>query len=131
MDTLLIEATEFSPKIYFNPNENKFEIRGESRPENTSKFYAQLIQWVEQWKTDLSANPPSKHFVFEFRFDYFNSTSAKFILDFLQKLNELVHLIPDLKISIRWYYDSRDEDMRESGEEFSHLVDLPFEFVTL
>lgn len=131
MDTLLIEATEFSPKIYFNPNENKFEIKGESRPENTSKFYAQLIQWVEHWKTDLSANPPSKHFVFEFRFDYFNSTSAKFILDFLQKLNELVHLIPDLKISIRWYYDARDEDMRESGEEFSHLVDLPFEFVTL
>ncbi len=131
MNSLIIESTEFSPKIYFNPKENKFEISGESRPENTSKFYAQLNNWVNEFSDFLSENPSASNLLFEFKFEYFNSTSAKFLLDFLQKLEELSKKNAHIKISIRWFYDKQDEDMRDSGEEFSQLVNLPFEFIML
>ena len=133
MQALVVEQTEFTPYINFNPSTDKFEIRGESRPENSGKFYSKLISWISDFQISVKSNPSSlrKDMVFEFKFDYFNSTSAKFILDFLRQLEVLKLENPQLKITIKWYFDERDEDMRDSGEEFSHLVKLPFEFVTL
>ena len=127
--SLIIEPSDFSPKIYLNPSENKFEISGESRPENTSKFYSQLISWIDSLKAFLKVNPSSNKLIFEFRFEYFNSTSAKFILDFLQNLETVKNQNAGIEIIIRWHYDKRDEDMHDSGEEFSFLIKLPFELV--
>lgn len=129
MQELLIEQTEFSPQVNFNPAFGKFEISGESRPENTGKFYARIISWVEEFQAHLQNNAFTSPLIFEFKFDYFNSTSAKFILDFLRQLEVVQIENADLKISIHWHFDKRDEDMKESGEEFSHLVNLPFEFI--
>lgn len=129
MRKLNIESSDFSPRVYFNLDENKFEISGESRPENTSKFYAPIIEWAELLAQDELSTVVAKTLYFDFKFDYFNSTSAKFILDFLQTLQTCQSKLKDSKIIIRWHYDERDEDMRDSGEEFSHLVDLPFEFI--
>ena len=126
---LLIEQTDFSPLVNFNPTANKFEIRGESRPENTSKFYGVVINWIVDFQSHLAKNPSTKHLVFEFNFDYFNSTSAKFILDLLRQIEVLQIKNAEMNISIQWQYDALDEDMRDSGEEFSHLVKLPFVFV--
>jgi len=131
MKELKIAASEFSPKVYFSLSENKFEVSGESRPENTSKFYADLIAWADSVIANEIESIQVDKMIFEFRFDYFNSTSAKFILDFLQNLERMQGLLKGTKIIIQWYFDARDEDMRDSGEEFSHLVNLPFEFITV
>lgn len=32
-------------------------------------------------------------------------------------------------IKIIWYYKEKDEDIREAGEEYAKLVNLPFEFI--
>ena len=132
MNALLIEPSDFSPKVVFDPVKNLFEISGESRPENTSKFYVPLLQWLEQyqsvlyWEKDKVNNIPTK--VFEFKLDYFNSTSAKFIMDLLMQLDKMAQ--EGYPIKVKWFYDKRDEDMKESGEEFSKLLKkLPIEFV--
>ena len=132
MNALLIDPTDFSPKVVFDPTKNLFELAGESRPENTSKFYVPLLEWLTQyqsvlyWEKDKVSNMPTK--VFEFKLDYFNSTSAKFIMDVLMQLDKMAQ--EGYPIKVKWFYDKRDEDMKESGEEFSKLLKkLPIEFV--
>ena len=132
MNALLIESSDFSPKVMFDPAKNLFEISGESRPENTSKFYVPILQWLEQyqnvlyWEKDKFGQGAAR--VFEFKLDYFNSTSAKFIMDVLMQLDKMAQDGYDIKA--KWFYDKRDEDMKESGEEFSKLLKkLSIEFI--
>lgn len=129
MHALFLKPTDFTPLVNFDLSEGKFEIKGESRPENTGKFYAQLTEWLTNLRQELVANSIEKQLVFDFKFDYFNSTSAKYILDLLAILQEISNPLYKVNITVRWHYDKLDEDMRESGEEFSHLVSLPFEFI--
>lgn len=134
MNALIIEPSDFSPKVILDPTKNIFELSGESRPENTSKFYLPIIQWLEQyqtvlyWEKDKFGQETSR--VFEFKFDYFNSTSAKFIMDVLMQLDKMA--MEGYNIHAKWHYDKRDEDMKESGEEFSKLLKkLSIEFVEI
>lgn len=132
MDNLLLEATQTTPKVSLDSTSNKFEISGESRPENVSKFYAPIIKWFNQYDSVLffqkNQYGKSQEVILKFQLDYFNSTSAKFILDiFLQveKMNK-----EGYKTEIHWHYDQRDIDMKESGEEFAKLVpDLPVKYI--
>jgi len=39
--------------------------------------------------------------------------------------------LEDIKgMKILWYFHEDDEDMEEAGQEFSELVEIPFEFKT-
>ncbi len=131
MNPLKIEATEFSPTVILSSEIPHFEISGESRPENTGKFYTPIIEWLNQYKETLSSDKnaleKSKNLIFEFKFDYFNSTSAKYIMDILYQLDK--YQAEGLKPLIKWYYDAMDEDMKEAGEEFAKLIKTPIEFI--
>lgn len=127
MDALKIEATEISPKITFDPEVNFFEMAGESRPENVRKFFEPVVAWLDEFGLDLVNHKREEIAIFNFRFDYFNSSSAKFIMDILKKLEDLHR--KGAKIQVRWYYDEGDEDMQETGEEFSKIIEVPFEYI--
>ena len=62
-----------------------------------------------------------------FNFEYFNSTSAKYILDIFKSLNTLNSL--GVELDIKWLYEEDDEDMLEVGEEMSRMSKLKFEYV--
>ncbi len=131
MDSLIIEATEDSPRIMFDTVSNRFIISGESRPENAGKFYTPVINWIVNYEETLYAR---KHettddsaLVFAFKLDYFNSTSAKYIMDILLIIKKLVDL--GYKINIEWHYDKRDDDMLDAGNEFSDTAGLKFDFI--
>ncbi len=91
MDPLILEASDFSPKVVLDPVNNKFELSGESRPENAGKFYEPIVKWLEQYKAMLfwqkDKYGKANKVVFEFNLDYFNSTSAKHILDMLKQID--------------------------------------------
>ncbi|MBI2280534.1 MAG: DUF1987 domain-containing protein [Bacteroidetes bacterium] len=132
MTNLFIKNTEFTPLINFNTTENKFIISGESRPENTKLFYTPVLDWVINYYNLLyfqhegSKNKTLPIIVFEFQLDYFNSTSAKFLFDILQQLNKINKEITP--INIKWIFDKQDVDMKEAGQEFCNLLDIPFLF---
>lgn len=130
MDSLIIEATEDSPKIIFDTVSNRFMISGESRPENAGKFYTPVINWIVSYEETLSARKQAKDdsvLVFIFKLDYFNSTSAKYIMDILLIIKKFVD--QGYNINIEWHFDKRDDDMLDAGNEFSDTVDLKFDFI--
>lgn len=131
MSPLLIEETIATPMIILDYNNNNFKLMGCSRPEDVREFYGPIIQWLIDFKesinSDIIENHKADPIVFKFNFDYFNSSSAKFILDILVLVDD-IHSA-GLNTRIDWYYDESDDDMKEVGEELSEVVDFPFEYV--
>lgn len=119
MNILNLEGTEDTPKIIFDNQNKVYEISGRSLPEDSAEFFQPVLDWLNEYK-----DGPDAETAFQFKLEYFNTASSKLILDILSKLEE----VEGAKVT--WYYHEDDEDMEEAGEEFSELVDVPFEFKT-
>ncbi|MDX2196071.1 MAG: DUF1987 domain-containing protein [Cytophagales bacterium] len=118
MANINLEGTEDTPKIILDATNSIFEISGRSLPEDVSQFYKPILEW-------LDAFSPTGKVVFTFKLDYFNTASSKLILDILNRLEKLK--LKGANILIQWCHGEDDEDMKEAGEEFSELVEVPFE----
>lgn len=132
MTNLFIEATGNTPLIEFNKDKHSLLLKGESRPENTSQYYAPIIAWLDdyyKWIYFLTNESTSAQFEISvnFKLDYFNSTSTKFILDFFSKLSKLKDF-KSVKTTVNWFYFEMDEDMLENGEDFEAISGLDFVF---
>jgi len=123
MKPLYIKATQDTPAISFDGGVGIFEIKGNSYPENSAQFYLPLMEWLQELKNGYTGTV-----VFDFNFDYFNTSSAKFILEILRLLEEFQEI--GIQTSIRWHYFEDDIDVLESGEDYMSIVSLPFELVT-
>jgi hypothetical protein len=121
MDILKIKPTNDTPAITLDPENNIFEISGKSYPEDTKDFYSPVLKWIEEY-----ANECKTETSISFKLTYFNSSSYKPILDILNKLKEVKNHQCNFKV--QWHYKEGDLDMKEAGEEFSELVEVPFTF---
>lgn len=121
MNNINLEGTEDTPKIILDPTNNIFEISGRSLPEDCASFYKPILEWLSQFT-------PSSKLSFAFKLDYFNTASSKMILDILTRLEKIKE--KGLEVVVVWYHSEDDEDMQEAGEEFSELVEVPFEIKT-
>ena len=135
MRALKIEQTDNSPLVDLDLEEGTYLIKGESRPEDVSKFYEPVMKWFEDWGGQLyyrvqQFGKEQSHKV-KFQFEYFNSSSAKFIMDLILKINEINKSSSDINIVIEWVYDSLDEDIEEAGKEFEDLTSVQFNFISL
>lgn len=118
MNALNLEGTEDTPKIILDKNNGIMEISGRSLPEDSTDFYKPVLDWIEAYAQD-----PNPTTTFVFKLEYFNTASSKLILDVLYALEDIKG------IKVAWYFQDEDEDMEEAGQEFSELVEIPFEFV--
>lgn len=123
MEILKIESTEDSPQIVLDRESNILEISGRSLPEDVNTFYEPTMSWIEEYAKD-----PLDVTVFSFKFTYFNTASSKIILDILTRFEEMIE--EGHEVTVRWHYPEEDEDMMEAGEEYSEMVDVPFEMVS-
>lgn len=119
MQIINLEGTEDTPKIILDKTNGIFEISGRSLPEDSAEFYQPVLDWLEEYKENANSATD-----FVFKLEYFNTASSKLILDLLSQLEEIEG------VTVQWYYHEDDEDMQEAGEEFSELVEVPFEFNT-
>lgn len=132
MNSLLIIQTIDSPEVILDSQENIFKISGESRPENAGLFYEPILNWLEEYKKHIywikgEFNKTPK-INFEFHLEYFNSTSAKYILDIMNVLS-LMKKDEGIDIMMYWYYDEMDEDMLDSGKELSSLANIQLVYI--
>ncbi len=122
MAKLLIMATDESPQIMFDPSRGILDIFGKSLPENINDFYSPLEQAVVKYIEN-----PQPETTISFDLVYLNSASTKRILGIIYHFEELYK--SGAKVILNWYYDQFDEDMRDEGEDFARLTDLPVKMI--
>ena len=124
MEALVIEGTQKTPVVEFDPQKGVLEIKGRSIPENSIEFYKPLVDWLE----DYSDSTTSKTVV-NIHLEYFNTSSSKCILDVFKKL-ESIHKSNN-EVVINWYYEEDDEDMLEAGEDYESIIRVPFKMIEI
>lgn len=123
MENLYIEKTKATPAVNFDADSGVLEISGESYPENSMKFYQPVFNWLQQYLSETD-----RPIVFNFKLDYFNTSSSKCILNILEMLED-AHS-KGRKIDLNWYYQEEDDDMLENGQEFAEDMSLQFNFIS-
>jgi hypothetical protein len=124
MEKLNRKGTEDSPEVILDAENKVMEISGRSLPEDVATFYESVISWLEEY-----AKNPDQETVFTFRLDYFNTATSKVILDILVMFEQMIE--EGHSVKVRWFYDKEDEDMQAAGEEYSDMVDVPFELISI
>ena len=118
MNNLFIPRTSKTPDIFFDADQGVLEIKGRSIPENSVAFYAPVMQWL----TDYEKSPSAETQLIV-KLEYFNTSSSKCLIDIFRKLEKLHR--ENNSVTVVWYYEVIDEDMKESGEDFRDLVSMP------
>jgi len=120
MQTLQLAGTDQTPTVTLDKEKSIFEFSGRSLIDKAIQFYQPIIEWMAEY----SENPNSKTEVV-FRMEYMNTSSSKALFD----LFAILQNIEGAKVI--WCFQDEDEDMEETGEEFSSLVKMPFEMRAL
>jgi hypothetical protein len=124
MEVMKILGTDDTPNVILDETNDVFEISGRSLPEDVAAFYKPVLDWLEKY----NQNPKSRT-IFNFKLVYFNTASSKMLLDILMKLEDLHK--SGKQVVVKWHYSEDDEDMKEAGEEYADIVDVPFEQISI
>ncbi|MBF0471680.1 MAG: DUF1987 domain-containing protein [Gammaproteobacteria bacterium] len=112
METIKIAATERSPEIHFDFENATFLLKGESYPEDVPAFYGEAISQLKKFLNDNEGIEVT----FNFELIYFNSSSAKVLMDLFDTLDQAGERHT---ITINWIHAADDDNMEEMGEEFA------------
>jgi hypothetical protein len=121
MEKLIIEHTEDTPNVRFEPEAGVFCIEGRSLPENAVAFYNPILEWLKQYE-----KLEQKGFNFDFKLDYFNTASAKQITKLLIQLQQMTL---NFDIKVNWHYYVEDADIMASGMRFAKLIKANIELL--
>ncbi|PLX11620.1 MAG: nuclear pore complex subunit [Marinilabiliales bacterium] len=121
MEPLIIEATEDTPKVHLDAEKGEFLIADRSLPENSIEFYQPVFEWLNNYVAS-----PNEETIFDFKLEYFNTSSAKQLTKVLLILEKLA---ANTKVKIMWYYKKEDFDMLSSGQRYAKLIEIDFEFI--
>jgi len=128
MRKLVIDRTDTTPLVILDPETKVYKISGESRPSDVREFYDQVILWLDDFTMYLiNSKDIENPVIFSFNLVYFNSSSAKLILDICKSLASL--RLKGFNVTVNWHYEEEDLDMLEVGKEMSRIVKCPFEYI--
>jgi len=119
MADINIIGTLKTPTISFNEKDKHLLIEGRSIPENPIEFYEPLLNQLKDY-----LNIPVGKMEIDFKLEYFNTSSSIVILDVLRQLKKISE--QNNHIVVNWFYDADDFDLLEIGEDYSTLMNFPF-----
>ncbi|MBO7568054.1 MAG: SiaC family regulatory phosphoprotein [Bacteroidales bacterium] len=123
MAAFRIKGEDDIPSVTLDRDNNIFEISGRSLPEETMLFYRPILNWLDNY----AHNPlPRTEFVFDM--NYYNTASAKQILEILLKLEDIYCMGHDVRVT--WLYENGDFDMEDAGVEYARIVNVPIVMAT-
>ncbi|CAA7627888.1 conserved hypothetical protein [Candidatus Terasakiella magnetica] len=113
MNNLKIAATERSPEVDFDFERGVLVLRGESYPEDASAIFGPIFSALETFL----AEGEKREVKMDFDLTYFNSSSAKALMNMFQMLDHAA--AAGTKITVSWFFAPDDDTMKEFGEDFS------------
>ncbi len=124
MTKLTIKSTPKTPDVAFDAASGVLEIKGMSCAEHALNFYKPIYEWLDEYIQNPAADT-----VLNFKLKYFNTSSAKCILQLLEKVEKLNSA--GKKLTINWYFVTDDEQMIADGENYSSIIGIPFNMIEL
>ena len=115
MTELQLEATSRTPAVTLDPAAGRLVIAGESYPEDITAFYAQLTGALAAF-----FEAGAEALATEIRLTYFNSSSARALMELLEQLDEAAGA--GSTVTIDWYCDPDDDITREFAEDIASDV---------
>ncbi len=126
MENLVIEATKSSPYVRFDASAGVLVLKGKSYPENAAKFFAPIFSWLREF-LDSSTLPQVE---VEMEMTYFNSSSSKALMNFLELLEGAA--CAGKPVVVNWRYHEENDTALEAGEEFKDEVPtVTFNFIEI
>ncbi|MCU0448851.1 MAG: DUF1987 domain-containing protein [Bernardetiaceae bacterium] len=125
MENFVINGSTYIPTVNFDAVTHVLEIAGESYHEYTVEFYQPIMEWLRNYLAQ-----PGRTLVFNFKMTYFNTSTSRRFLEIFDMLEDYQNNQQG-KVTVNWYYQTRDLDMLENGEEYAEDLSLPFNFIKM
>ena len=113
MVDLHIAGSERTPTVDFEFTTGRLSIKGESYPEDASRVFAPIFSALDSYLPKALGQSINFHI----ELIYFNSSSAKALMNMFLKLDEAA--AQGVDITVNWRFLAEDETMFEFGEDFS------------
>lgn len=120
MDDIIKSQQRKFPFVNFDLK-GLFELKGSSIMEDAIAFYDPYIKEVKEYVKE------PKNTVVNVELEYFNTSSAKILLIFFKALPPIQN--SGFEIVVNWYYEEDDEEIFESGQNFSTMSGIKFNFI--
>lgn len=138
MRSLEIKGTTSTPEINFDLEHSVYRFEGESRPENVEEFYEPILYWLDGLENFIIKNGApdgsKQEHTFIFAFEYYNSSSGKYLYKIISKIEEIRNRIESssyidgdmapIQINIEWHYYADDDFIKEAGEEMQDATEI-------
>jgi hypothetical protein len=108
-----------TPVVLVRARLKKVVISGKSRMTDPVNFYNELFKTLENYFISFK-----KTLIIEFKFEYINTGSSKWLYHILCQLQNLK--LNGGMIEIYWYYEEDDEIIFEAGEVLQSILNIPF-----
>ena len=121
--TFVVKPTKSTPFVNLDYNREKLVIKGRSSPVASMEFYSKVCTAIEKY---LNSNENLTVFI---ALEYFNTSSSKCIYNLLKDLKNY-HTEDNKQVTINWLYEVDDDDMKETGEDYSEILDFQFNMMS-
>jgi hypothetical protein len=118
MEPLIIKASNETPEVILDPQKEHYSIKGHSFPEDVSKYYLPVINWLKS-----NAKNIEHQICLRLDFDYINSASTKILMDVFTVLEEETKESEN-EATIYWLYDEDDNDNLDQGRFYEKLLNI-------
>ena len=124
LNSVFIESTAKTPQIDLNQLTGELTLSGRSIPENASKLYENVLNWVTEY-----VKRPRHTTNLRFNLEYFNTSSSIWLAKIVRTLcnapNNDYTLAIHLYFSIDEFDNMDAEDIKDELHPIIHMVETP------
>jgi hypothetical protein len=118
---MTIPPTAHTPYVIASLDDGTINIKGKIIPENPDEFFNQLEILTKMCLT----HSEKKQLILNIELDYFNTPSSKMLAKYFKSI------LKEEELKINWYYEKGDDSIKEAGEDYSVLLNFPFNILEI